>query len=126
MKDRVAVAGLLVLGVLAVLGKSAVMLVSVVGMAVAYWGTRTVGLGRQLASVAAAAVGAALLAEGVHTVYHRLAPLTSGDDTGGFFVSATLVGLINAAAFAALMLLAEWVERQRAAAPRAGGPDPRG
>ena len=117
MRDRVAVAGLLVLAVLAFLGNSGVMGVSDVGMAAAFWATRSAALPRQLAWVAAAAVAASLLGELVHTIYHRLYPLTSGNDTGGFFADATLVGLINSAAFVALVLLAEWAGGRRAASP---------
>ena len=117
MTRRLAVAALLLLMALALVGKSAVMAVSVAGVAVAWRAARSAGLGRTLAAVAVAAVGAALLAEAAHTGYHRFAPGT-GDDTGGFWVGATLVGLIDAVAFGAVLLVAAWAEARQARASR--------
>lgn len=111
MKNRLAIAGLLVLLVLAFLGKSAVMAVSVLGMGGAFWLFRTSPLPKKLVAVAVGALVAGLLAEVVHTVYHMMEAVPSGNDSGGFFVSATLVGLINAMAFGALLLLLEWFGR---------------
>lgn len=108
MKTRLALVGLVLLIVLALLGKSAVMLVSVLGMGLAFWRFRAAPLSKRLLVIAVAALAASLLAEVVHTVYHRLESAPSGNDSGGFFVSATLVGLINAAAFGALLMLLEW------------------
>ena len=109
----VAVIGLGTLAVLAVLGKSAVMLVSVLAMAVAFGATRSASLGRRLGAVAVAGLGASLLAEAVHTAYHALG-FAPGGDTGGFWVSAVLVGLINVAAFGGLLLVTEWLARRTA------------
>lgn len=110
MKTWLAYAGLLILVFLAILGKSAVMGVSVLAMGAAYWWMRAAPLKKKLAFVAAAALVGSLLAEVVHTLYHMLDLAPAGaNDSGGFFVSATLVGLINAVAFGALLLLLEWL-----------------
>ena len=112
-QNVLAYAALLLLIVLAILGKSAVMLVSVLGMELMYRILRDAPLTKRLGGIALGAVGAALLAEVVHTLYHRLeaAPSGPGSDQGGFFVGATLVGLINAVAFVAFLLLLEWFGR---------------
>ncbi len=113
MKDTVAYAGLAVLVVLAILGKSVVMLVSVAGMGFMFWLTRTAALSRRLLAVALGALMASLGAEAVHTIYHLFEsqPAEAGGDSGFFFVSATLVGLINAAVFVTFLLVFEWVAK---------------
>ena len=120
MRDRVAVAGLILLAVLAVLGKSGVMLTSVLGMGAAFWAMRSAPMPRLLAAVGVTGLASSLLAEVVHTLYHWLIPASAGPgDSGAFFVSATLVGLINVAAFAGLLLLSELATRRAESARRA-------
>ena len=117
MKHKIAYAGLSILVVLAILGKSAVMLVSVLGMGLMFSVKRAAPLMKQLLAIVLGALLASLLAELVHTLYHMIesAPSGLGNDQGGFFVSATLVGLINAGVFAALLLLLEWIFKPKMA-----------
>lgn len=98
MKLVLSLAGVGVLLVLAALGNSAMMATSAVGIAVAVWLTRAARLRTQLGAVVVGALAASLAAEGVHTLYHLLGGETASGDSGFFFVSAFLVGLINAAA----------------------------
>lgn len=111
MKNTLAYAGLGVLVVLALLGKSAVMLVSVLGMGVMFRIMRAAPLRKQILAIAVGALAASLIAEAVHTLYHMMAaaPANLGTDQGGFFVGATLVGLINAAVFGAFLFLLDWM-----------------
>ena len=111
MKNTLAYVGLGILVVLAILGKSAVMLVSVLGMGLMFRVMRAAPLRKQLLAIAVGALLASLIAEVVHTLYHMVesAPAGLGNDQGGFFVSATLVGLINAGVFVAFLLLLEWI-----------------
>ena len=117
MKNNLAYAGLGILVVLSILGKSAVMLVSVFGMGLMFWLMRTAPLTKHLMAIALGALLASLLAEVVHTLYHVMewGPSGPGNDQGGFFVSATLVGLINAAVFVTFLLLLEWFFKPRMA-----------
>ena len=117
MKNTLAYAGLGILVVLAILGKSAVMLVSVLGMALMFRVMRGAPLRKHLLAIALGALVASLFAEVVHTLYHMIesAPSGVGGDQGGFFVSATLVGLINAGVFVAFLLLLEWLFKPRMA-----------
>ncbi len=106
--------GLAILVVLAILGKSAVMLVSVLGMGLMFTLMRAAPLSKQLLATASGALLASLIAEVVHTLYHLIeSPPGVGGDAGGFFVGATLVGLINAGAFVALLLLLEWLMKPK-------------
>ncbi len=114
MKLIVVSLGLAVLLILAVLGKSAVMFVSALGIGVALWSTREAPLRTQLWALVAGALVASIGAEIIHTLYHLLGGETASGDGGFFFVSAILVGLINAAAMAAVVLLAHAMVRQRA------------
>ena len=104
--------GLVMLLILAVLGKSAVMFVSGLGIGLALWGTRKASLRTQLGALVAGALVASFGAEVVHTLYHLLGGETASGDSGFFFVSAILVGLTNAAVMCAVVLLAHIVERQ--------------
>ena len=86
---------LIVLAVLAYLGRSLVMLTSVGGIAVALWLARRRTVRTQVVAAIVAAVVASVAAEAVHVVYH--AAQADPAEHGGFWVSALLVGLINAA-----------------------------
>lgn len=110
-RGNVIVAALVVLAVLAYLGRSLVMLTSVIGMAGALWLTCGTSTRHRVVALSVAAVSSSLLAETVHLLYH----LTRNDtpDHGGFWVSAVLVGLINAAAMLPVLGLAHL--RRRAA-----------
>ena len=114
MKLIVVSLGLTVLLILAVLGNSAVMFASGLGIAVALWSTREAPLRTQLGALVAGALVAGIGAEVVHTFYHLFGGETAGGDSGFFFISAILVGLINAAGMAAVVFLAHALARQRA------------
>ena len=90
-------ASLLILAVLSYLGKSLVMLASVLGMAVARWLARRKSLPVQLVFLVIGSLAATIGAEIVHVSYHAYeAAMGRGDPPhGGFFMSAVLVGLIN-------------------------------
>ncbi len=87
---------LIVLAVLAYLGRSLVMLCSVGGMAIALWLARDRPIRIQIAALLAGGVGASFAAEVVHVVHHVV--VADDPDHGGFWVSALLVGLIDVAA----------------------------
>lgn len=87
-----------VLLMLAALGRSAVMAVSAAGIGLALWITRTAPLRTRLIAVVFGALGGSLLAETVHTAYHLMGGETASGDSGFFYVSAVLVGIINAVA----------------------------
>lgn len=116
MKQVVSYTSLVAMVVLAVLGKSAVMVVSVLGMGLMYWRAQSADRSKLLLAVVSGALLASLGAETVHTIYHLLdaQPSATGSDNGFLFVSATLVGLINAAAFCTILLVTEWLLKWRA------------
>lgn len=90
--------GVGVLLVLAALGTSAVMAVSAVGIGSALWISRDAPLRTRLTAIVLGALGGSLLAETIHTAYHLLGGETASGDNGFFYVSAVLVGGINAVA----------------------------
>jgi hypothetical protein len=59
------------------------------------------------------ALGGSLLAETIHTAYHLLGGETASGDGGFFYVSAVLVGSINAAAMLVVMGLARVLSSPR-------------
>ncbi len=103
--------GVGVLLVLAALGKSAVMAVSAVGIGLALWMTKDAPLGTRLKAIIIGALGGSLLAETIHTAYHLFGGETASGDNGFFYVSAVLVGSINAVAILVLTGLTHWVSR---------------
>lgn len=94
-------AALVVLAVLAYLGRSLVMLASVAGIAAALWVVRRRPWRVQLAGLWVGAIGSSLLAEVVHMLHH--ARIGDAPDHGGFWLSAVLVGGINALAMMAVL-----------------------
>ncbi len=113
MKQIVVSLGLIALLVLAVLGNSAVMFVSGLGIGIALWLMRKATLRTQLVALFVGGLVASLGAEAVHTIYHLLGGETASGDSGFFFVSAFLVGLINAIAMAVIVLAAHYFGRPR-------------
>lgn len=111
---------LIVLAVLAYLGRSLVMLTSVGGIAVALWLARRRTVRTQVVAAIVAAVVTSVAAEAVHVVYH--AAQADPAEHGDFWVSALLVGLINAA----VMLPVIWVDYVRLQRKRAGRQEPHG
>lgn len=104
---------LVVLAALAYWGNSMTMLASVGGIAVALWLTDSRPTRTAAASVVAAAVLTSVTAETLHALYHALKEDPA--DHGGFWMSAFLVGLINAAAILPVLWLSRW-RRDRAQA----------
>lgn len=114
MNNLIAYAGLVALVVLAIVGKSAVMLFSVLGMGCMFWITRNDSLSKQIMAAASGALLTSWGAEAAHTVYHVFASQSGeGGDHGFFFVGATLVGLINAIALTTLVLAVNWLTEAR-------------
>ena len=93
---------LIVLAVLAHLGRSLVMLCSVGGMAFSLWLTATRSTRVQILALFAGGVGAAFAAEAVHVLHHLW--IQDEPDHGGFWVSAFLVGSIDVAAMVPAVL----------------------
>jgi hypothetical protein len=109
--ERLAWLGLGILVVLGALGNSLGMLFSLAAMAAAWHFRRSDALIRRLLWVGAAGLAASLVGEVIHTGYHWVYAPT-GNDAGGFYFSATVVPLINAAAFATWVLAARWLEQR--------------
>ena len=103
---------LIVLAILAYFGRSLVMLTSVGGIAVGLWLTRHGDLRTRMAGASVGAVVASIAAEAVHLVYHVVQ--ADVPDHGGFWVSAVLVGLINAAVVIPVLWVDAVVTRRRA------------
>ena len=100
-----------VLLIIAALDKSPGMAVSALGIGLALWLTREKPLSIRLGAIVAGALVGTFSSELVHTLYHLFGGQTASGDSGFFFVSAFLVGLINAAGIAALVLLAHVLVR---------------
>lgn len=113
MKQIVVSLGLIALLLLAVLGNSAVMFVSALGIGIALWLMRKATLRTKLVALFVGGLVASFGAEAVHTIYHLLGGETASGDSGFFFVSAFLVGLINAIAMAVIVLAAHYFGRSR-------------
>lgn len=109
--ERLAWLGLSILTILAVLGNALGMLFSLAAMAAAWYFRRSDSLARRLIWVAVAGLVASLVGEVIHTAYHWLYAPT-GNDAGGFYFSATVVPLINAAAFSSWVVAARWIEKR--------------
>ena len=102
---------LIVLAVLAYLGRSLVMLTSVGGMAIAIWWAQGRPAHVQVTALILGAVGSSMLAEVVHLLHH--VALDDSPDHGGFWLSAFLVGLINALAMLPVLGAAHlWRQRR--------------
>ena len=104
------------LAVFAVVGKSAVMFVSAAAIAAAVYVFRSARVRDRIIGIIAAGLAGGIGAEIVHTVYHysNVAQTGAGGDSGGFFMSAIMVGLINAAAIIVLVLSSEaWLKNSR-------------
>ncbi len=104
------------LAVLAIVGKSAVMFVSAAAIAAAVYVFRNARVRDRIIGIIAAGLAGSIGAEIVHTVNHYTSAVQTGagGDNGGFFMSAMMVGLINAAAIIALVLCSDaWLKYSR-------------
>ncbi len=108
--------GSVALAIFAIVDKSAVMFVSAVAIAVVIYLFRRARTRDRIIGVIAAGLAGSLGAEIVYTVYHHtsVAQTGAGADGGVFFMSAIMVGLINAAAIIVLVLCTEaWLKYSR-------------
>jgi len=112
----VAMLGSAALAILAIVDKSAVMFVSAVAIAVVVYVFRSARTRDRVIGIIAAGLAGSIGAEIVHTVYHytNVAQTGAGGDSGGFFMLAIMVGLIDAAAIIVLVLCTEvWLKYSR-------------
>ena len=105
----ITMSGIAALAVLAVIGKSAVMLVSAGAIGIIVYLFREARMPDRVIAIIAAGLGGSIGAEIVRTLYHyaSVAETGAGADSSGFFMSAILVGLINAAAVVVVVLCTE-------------------
>ena len=104
-----AMLGSVALAIYAAVEKSAVMFVSAAAIAVIVYIFRSARTRDRIIGIIAAGLAGSIGAEIVHTVYHytNVAQTGAGADGGGFFMSAIMVGLINAAAIIVLVISTE-------------------
>ena len=101
------------LAIFAVIGKSAVMFVSAVTIGAMVYVFRRARMRDRVIAIVAGALAGSIGAEIVHTFYHHLGAAGSGtgSDSGGFFISAMLVGLINTVAVILVIFFTEaWLK----------------
>lgn len=97
------------LAVLAAIQKSGVMFVSVGVIGAVVYFFRHARMRDKIIAIVAAALGGSIGAEIVHTLYRHIGAVESGagQESGGLFMSAILVGLINAAAVVVVIFVTE-------------------
>lgn len=94
------------LAIYAIIGRSAVMFVSVVSIAAMLYLLHRARLRDRVIAVFAAALGGSLAAEIVHTlIYHLRSGGPGAAESGGYFLAAIQVGLINAAIVVVILLI---------------------
>jgi len=105
----VTLSSLATLAILAAIQKSGVMFVSVGVIGAVVYVFRRARVRDRVIAIVAAALGGSIGAEIVHTLYHHIAAVESGAgrESGGFFMSAMLFGLINAAAVVVVIFVTE-------------------
>jgi hypothetical protein len=104
--------GIAALAIYAAIGKSAAMFVSAAAIAVIVYLFRHARVRDRVIGVVAAGLGGSIGAEIVHTFYHYTNLTGSAAaDTGNLFMSALVVGLINAALVAIVIFVTEaWLK----------------
>ena len=97
------------LAIIAAIQKSGVMFVSVGVIGAVVYVFRRARVRDRVIAIVAAALGGSIGAEIVHTLYQHIGAVGSGAgrESGGLFMSAMLVGLINAAAVVVVVLVTE-------------------
>ncbi len=105
----VTMSSLAALAILAAIQKSGVMFVSVGVIGAVVYVFRRARRRDRVVAIVAAALGGSIGAEIVHTLYQHIGAVGSGAgrESGGLFMSAMLVGLINAAAVVVVILVTE-------------------
>lgn len=103
--------GIAVLAILAVVGKSVVMFVSAVAIGVIVYIFRRARARDRVIAIIVGGLGGSIGAEIVHTLYYYATVVEPAIGNGGFFMSAILVGLINASAMVVVVLSTEaWLK----------------
>ncbi len=105
----ITMASLAILAILAAIQKSGVMFVSVSVIGVVVYLFRRARMRDKVIAIVAAALGGSIGAEIVHTLYQHIGVVESGAgrESGSLFMSAILVGLINAAAVVVVIFVTE-------------------
>ncbi len=105
----ITMSGIAALAILAVFGKSVVMLVSAGAIGIIVYVFRGARMRDRIIAIIVAGLGGSIGAEIIHTLYYysSAAEPGAGGDSSGFFMSAILVGLINAGAIIVVLLVAE-------------------
>ena len=93
----VAMLGVALLSIFAVIEKSAVMFVSAGAVGVTLYLFRRARQRDRVVAIIAAGIGGSIGTEIVRTLYHFASVDEPGAESSGFFMSALLVGLVNAA-----------------------------
>ncbi len=103
--------GITALAILAVIGKSVVMFVSAVAIGIIVYVFRRARARDRVIAIIVGGLGGSIGAEIVHTLYYYATVVEPGVGNGGFFMSAILVGLINAAVIVIVVLCTEaWLK----------------
>lgn len=99
--------GVTALAIYAVNERSGVMFVSAVAIGVIGYVFRHAQMRDRVIGIVAAALGGAIAAEIGHTFYYHTNTANPVTDSGGLFLSAILLGVINAAVVVILLVLTE-------------------
>ena len=105
--------GVAALTIVALFEKSVVMFVSAAAIAAIVYIFRRARMRDKVVGIIAAGLGGSMGAAIVFTFYKYAGVAESGpaDDSGGFFMAAILVGVINAAAIIVIILCTEFALR---------------
>lgn len=105
----VTILGTAALAIVAVFEQSVVMFVSAVAIAVIVYIFRRARMRDKVIGIIAAGLGGSIGAAIVFTFYQYAGAAEPGpaDDSGGFFMSAILVGIVNAAVIIGVILVTE-------------------
>ena len=100
----VTMSGIAALAIFAVIEKSIVMLVSAVAIGIIVMIFRGARMRDRVIAIIVAGLGGSLGAEIVHTLYRYASAAEPESDSGGAFMSAILIGLINAGAIIVVLI----------------------
>jgi hypothetical protein len=105
----ITMSSLATLAIIAAIQKSGVMFVSVGVIGAVVYVFRRARMRDRVIAIVAAALGGSIGAEIVHTLYQHIGAVESGvgRESGSLFMSAILLGLINAAAVVVVMFVTE-------------------
>jgi len=105
----ITMSSLATLAIFAAIQKSGVMFVSIGVIGAVVYVFRRARIRDRVIAIVAAALGGSIGAEIVHTLYRHIGTVESGagQESGGLFMSAILVGLINAAAVVVVIFVTE-------------------